>query len=623
MTRHMAIAGGCILAFTVGLLAGPQQRDTSPKPDAPSRKSGTSQIAGRVMTADTSPAPIRRAIVSIAGDELSPARATITDDSGRFTFDALPAGTFTISAKKAAYLPAEFGATKPGRPGSRVALAAGEQRTLALTMFRGAAIGGTLRNPDGTPLGGVNVYLLNARSYNDGAAARVDPAVTNDRGEYRFYGVSPGDYIVAAAPLASGTGEIGARTSTATDALLAALGQHQKAGANSPLPAPVAPPAGYAPVYFPGSSFISDAQRIRLNAGDERESVSFEVPRVPVASIEGTISGNVPNLAGVQMAIVPEMRDLRISPGPASVTAIPPNEAGEFKFGNLAPGRYQIVGRARGGAPEPVGGVAARGRGSAGSGAIAMGSGETMFAVADVEVRGQNLKGLSLSLQPGGSLSGTLVFDAAGTAPPANLAGVRIGVALVGGLYAYNLGAVRYGNILSEVTPVGVAADGSFRITGMGPGRYTITCVMPNDMAKIWTLRSAVADGRDLLDDGLAGLTSQFRDVKLTLTDKKTELTGSLQSVSGTPINDYFVIAFSTNREHWRSGSRRVVSARPATDGTFLFSGLPSGEYFVAALADLDPLEWQETDFLAQVMPAAIKLTVPEGERKRQDLRVK
>jgi hypothetical protein len=83
------------------------------------------------------------------------------------------------------------------------------------------------------------------------------------------------------------------------------------------------------------------------------------------------------------------------------------------------------------------------------------------------------------------------------------------------------------------------------------------------------------------------------------------------------------VIAFSTDRSHWQPGSRRILSARPATDGSFLFSDLPAGEYFIAALSDLDPLEWQESAFLAQVVPAALKVTLVEGEKKRQDLRVK
>jgi hypothetical protein len=86
-----------------------------------------------------------------------------------------------------------------------------------------------------------------------------------------------------------------------------------------------------------------------------------------------------------------------------------------------------------------------------------------------------------------------------------------------------------------------------------------------------------MSEGRDLLDTTLAGMSTNLRDVKVTLSDKKTEIAGSLRSASGIPINEYFVIAFSTDRAHWQSGSRRSVSARPATDGSFTFSDLPAG----------------------------------------------
>jgi hypothetical protein len=118
-------------------------------------------------------------------------------------------------------------------------------------------------------------------------------------------------------------------------------------------------------------------------------------------------------------------------------------------------------------------------------------------------------------------------------------------------------------------------------------------------------------------------MSTNLRDVKVTLSDKKTQIAGSLQSVSGMPTNEYFVVAFSTDRANWQLGSRRSLSARPATDGSFVFGDLPAGEYFIAALSDLDPLEWQDAAFLAQVAPTAIKISLAEGEKKRQDLRVK
>src|SRR5215471_6247533 len=58
------------------------------------------EITGRV--ADRSGAPLVGAAISIA--ELG--RATTSDPNGRFRFAAIPAGTFTVSARQIGYTPA-------------------------------------------------------------------------------------------------------------------------------------------------------------------------------------------------------------------------------------------------------------------------------------------------------------------------------------------------------------------------------------------------------------------------------------------------------------------------------------------------------------------------------------
>ena len=176
---------------------------------------------------------------------------------------------------------------------------------------------------------------------------------------------------------------------------------------------------------------------------------------------------------------------------------------------------------------------------------------------------------------------------------------------------------------MSQVNAVVPAADGTFRFIGIGVGPYTFTCQLPAELAKVWKLRSAVVDGRDLLDAPIEGPAIQLTGVTLTLSDKRTELAGTLQSPAGQPATEYYVIAFSAERSHWRPGSRRSLSARPGTDGRFSFADLPAGEYFLAALTDLDPAEWQTAAFLEQVVPAGVKVIVTDGAKTTQDLRIR
>nr|MBA3641592.1 carboxypeptidase regulatory-like domain-containing protein [Acidobacteriota bacterium] len=60
--------------------------------------SGTATITGVVMSAESQPRPLRRVRVRISGTELEISQSTITTDDGRFAFDSLPAGRYTVSA---------------------------------------------------------------------------------------------------------------------------------------------------------------------------------------------------------------------------------------------------------------------------------------------------------------------------------------------------------------------------------------------------------------------------------------------------------------------------------------------------------------------------------------------
>jgi hypothetical protein len=108
----------------------------------------------------------------------------------------------------------------------------------------------------------------------------------------------------------------------------------------------------------------------------------------------------------------------------------------------------------------------------------------------------------------------------------------------------------------------------------------------------------------------------------LTMSDRHTELSGRLQTPTGQPASDVFVIAFSADRRMWGAGARRVRAVRPAVDGVFSIADLPPGDYLLGAVTDVDADEWQRPAFLEQLAPASIKITLGEGEKRVQDLRL-
>src|SRR5690606_11825820 len=108
----------------------------------------------------------------------------------------------------------------------------------------------------------------------------------------------------------------------------------------------------------------------------------------------------------------------------------------------------------------------------------------------------------------------------------------------------------------------------------------------------------------------------------LTFSDRRTAIAGTLQTTSGTPAPEYFIVVFTTERRWWRPDGRRLAFVRPATDGQFVIGDLPPGRYYIAALTDLDATEWQTPEFLDRVVPGALSFDLQPGETRRQNLQI-
>ena len=137
-----------------------------------------------------------------------------------------------------------------------------------------------------------------------------------------------------------------------------------------------------------------------------------------------------------------------------------------------------------------------------------------------------------------------------------------------------------------------------------------------------WIIKSSVANGRDAFETPLRVTPNEPVDWTVTFTDKPTTLTGVLQDGSGRGAPAYFILVFSADRQHWTPGSRRVRMTRPATDGAFIAKGLPPGEYFVAALTDLEPGEWNDPALLEQLVGSAVKVQLRDGQTTTQNFRI-
>ena len=173
ISRRIALARWSVsiaLALVVPVNASLQSpaRDQVPARPVPS---GTAVLGGVVTSDDANARPIRRVIVTLSGT--AGATQTVTDDAGRFAFGDLPAGRYTLTAEKPAYLKTFYGSRAVARgPGTSIAMADGQRMTnVTIRLTRGAVIAGQVLDENGTPISSAQVTVLQVVSAQRRASA--------------------------------------------------------------------------------------------------------------------------------------------------------------------------------------------------------------------------------------------------------------------------------------------------------------------------------------------------------------------------------------------------------------------------------------------------------------------
>ena len=615
MRRHSVLL---LVSAVVMLTASPwaQQRDRIVKPVE--KSAGSALVAGRVTVSETSDTPVRRAIATLTAADGADSVSVVTDNDGRFAFPNLVEGRYTLNVKKPAHLSMNYGAKRPGRPGTTIVLAAGQQLTgLRLLLSPGGVITGIVRMSTGDPLGDTQVVAIPAALAVAGGRY-VSPQMfrTDDRGEYRIYGLAPGSYLVAALP-AGGRIEISARSSAENDELLRTIAQRPSIGPGQPgTAAPVTPPpsgplVGFAPIYFPGTAVAPNATAVTVRAGEVRDGIDIPVAPVRV----GTISGVVRAVDGaptqnVQLSVMPIGPPLPLA-GAMTVRTSRPDKDGRFTMTNVAPGGYRIMARAGGVTYSPDG-----------SSLTISGDKQTEWAVADVQMQGGDLDGVLLQLQPGMRFAGRV--NATGAAPPPTSwkgVTIRLQEPSSTGQPSVVMNGVATGSTQSR--SASVQEDGSFLINGIQPANYEVQLTLPVNLRSVWSVKSIMAGGREVRDAPLIFDQSSVGDVVVTLTDQPAQLSGIFSSASGQAATDYYVVLFPAERALWHERSPRLRIMRPAADGGFSTSDLLPGAYRIAAVTDVEENEWRTEAFLESIFDSAIAVTVIDGQKVRQDIRIK
>jgi hypothetical protein len=138
-----------------------------------------------------------------------------------------------------------------------------------------------------------------------------------------------------------------------------------------------------------------------------------------------------------------------------------------------------------------------------------------------------------------------------------------------------------------------------------------------------WNVRAVRYRGTDITDSGLEVKPNEdLGDVEVELTNRTTEISGTVTNARDEPVKDYWALFFAREPEKRRPPTRYARTARADQDGRFKTTGLPPGEYFAIALDAFDPNEGTDPEFLGRVEARATRFALGDGETKALDLKL-
>jgi hypothetical protein len=375
---------------------------------------------------------------------------------------------------------------------------------------------------------------------------------------------------------------------------------------------PIAPPMSpaqmqvmnqqqYLPTYAPSSPQASNATRVTVVGGEESAGVDILVQLTLSTTIQGTVTTRLDDGVAVQLSLLSD--DPTIDSSQPNSARLDQN--GKFSFRAVAPGKYTIMAQTVPGQP-PITFVNGQVVGPQPA-PIVLADTQKMWGKAQVTVTGEPQIDATVSLQPTRSISGMVVFD---MAKQPDLTRSRIMVTV-------NPAPSPQTMFFGQAPQAQVGPDGRFTLTGVMPGRLIIR-------GSGFVMKSAVAGGQDTLDFPLEFTGERdVTDAVLTFTDTPTELSGTLTDSAGKPASDMMIVVAASDNRYWMPGSRRIVVTRPSQDGRYTIRSLPPGAYLIAAVSDLENGGQYDPEFLRTLPAVSVPLTIIEGGKVTQDLRVK
>ena len=345
---------------------------TPPPPGEVAKPAPTAILRGRVVTHPDGK-PIARARVMLTRPDKTYAWVTITDAEGRYEITELEGfDNYMLAASKSGFAPRIWGEKQLPEPPTPLKIADAQTlENIDVALAEQLWVSGKILDSDGTPFAGAVVSALRPVFVGDRREmVTVAEIITNDKGEYRLFGLPAGQYFISA-----------------VDPAFLSTGDHQG-------------PLVYAATFYPGVASPEGATRITLEPGQSRDNIDFPLNIVKPARVSGRISSHDNQQLYSGAVVMSPFRSDRAASYTTTRVDIKPD--GTYEFFNVPPGRFII-----------------RSRGEVSS------EGVMLFGSFTVNVEGRGTSGVDMTMLPGARLYGLVAWEGK-TPKPADISEIRV-----------------------------------------------------------------------------------------------------------------------------------------------------------------------------------------------------
>jgi protocatechuate 3,4-dioxygenase beta subunit len=488
----------------------------------------------------------------------------ISTGEGKFSFRNVLPGRYSLLATRSGYVRAEYGQRGPNSAAATLEVRAGQNvRDIRISMIPSAAISGRVIDTNGEPAINAQMHAWRV-SYAEGwrKLVAITSQVTNDLGEYRLFGLPPGQYYVSAQPDPPGfirSPAYASQTPPVPGVVVLAF----TAGGSGGLADPANRTAmqtltEYAPIYFGGAASEFSATPITVSPGNDLRGVDIPVDRIPMVSLRGTVIDSVtgepvramvtvtplaPNVAFTSLTTI------TVTGGVLSVVpvrAISASPQGQFQTAALLHGSYLVT-------------------------AVADSPGRRLVGQTIASTRSLDPAGMRIMLAPALEVSGRIAFE--GAAVP-NL----------------KVGLISTASQPLDAPPVAVAADGSFTLQGVVPGRYLLQ-VSPLSNAYV---KSAHFANGDILNGGIVLERAPDSRIEIVVAGDSGRMNGTVSGADRQPLAGITTVLVPDDRNRIDLFQSVVTDA----SGQYRFSGVAPGRYKLFAWEDVEKNAWRDSGFM-------------------------